>query len=67
LRKRLQLVQQKTLHMLSIQGLYERHLNRRLNANTLKQLTPQQDCRRFCRSQHSACSQWEPGRATMPD
>lgn len=41
LRKRMQLVQQKTQHMLSIQGLYERHLNTRLNANTLKQLTSQ--------------------------
>ena len=40
LRKRVQLVQQKTLNMLSIQGLYERHLNRRLNSNALKQLTP---------------------------
>ena len=41
LRKRLQLVQQKTLNLLSIQGLYVRHLNIRLNANKIKQLTPQ--------------------------
>ena len=39
LRKRMQLVQQKTQNMLSIQGLYDRHLNRRLNSNKLKQLT----------------------------
>jgi transposase len=39
LRKRLQLVQQKTQNMLSIQGLYDRHLNKRLNSNKLKQLT----------------------------
>ena len=42
LRKRLQLVQQKTQHLLSIQGLYDRHLNRRLNSNKLKQLTQKQ-------------------------
>lgn len=41
LRKRIQLVQQKTLNLLSIQGLYARHLNKRLNANKLKKLTPQ--------------------------
>jgi transposase len=39
LRKRMQLVQQRTQNMLSIQGLYDRHLNRRLNSNKLKQLT----------------------------
>lgn len=39
LRKRMQLVQQKTQNMLSIQGMYDRHLNRRLNSNKLKQLT----------------------------
>ena len=39
LRKRLQLVQQNTLNLLSIQGLYTRHLNSRLNNNKLKQLT----------------------------
>ena len=38
-RKRLQLVQQSTLHLLSIQGLYQRHLNIRLNNNKLRQLT----------------------------
>ena len=42
LRKRLQLVQQNTLHLLSIQGLYTRHLNSRLNNNKLKQLTQEQ-------------------------
>jgi len=42
LRKRLQLVQQKTQNLLSIQGLYDRHLNKRLNSNKLKQLTPEQ-------------------------
>ena len=41
LRKRLQLVQQKTLNLLSIQGLYDRHLNIHLNANKLKRLTPE--------------------------
>ena len=40
LRKRLQLVQQKTSNLLSIQGLYDRHLNVRLNANKVKRLTP---------------------------
>ena len=38
LRKRLQLVQQKTKNLLSIQGLYDRHLNTRLNNNKIKQL-----------------------------
>ncbi len=42
LRKRLQLVQQNTLNLLSIQGLYTRHLNIRLNNNKLKQLTQEQ-------------------------
>ena len=36
LRKRMQLVQQKTANMLSIQGMYDRHLNRRINSNKLK-------------------------------
>lgn len=39
LRKRMQLVQQKTQNILSIQGLYDRHINKRINANQLKQLT----------------------------
>jgi len=39
LRKRLQLVQQNTLNLLAIQGLYIRHLNVALNNNKLKQLT----------------------------
>ncbi len=42
LRKRLQLVQQNTLNLLSIQGLYVRHLNNRLSSNKLKQLTQEQ-------------------------
>lgn len=42
LRKRLQLVQQKTQNLLSIQGLYDRHLNRRLNSNKIKQLSVEQ-------------------------
>jgi len=42
LRKRFQLVQQKTLHLLSIQGLYTRHINVLLNNNKLKQLTEDQ-------------------------
>jgi transposase len=42
LRKRLQLVQQKTSKLLSIQGLYDRHLNKRLNSNKVKQLTAEQ-------------------------
>jgi len=41
LRKRLQLVQQNTLNLLAIQGLYIRHLNVSLNSNKLKQLTPE--------------------------
>ena len=53
LRKRLQLVQQNnmpylinhsrcTLNLLSIQGLYTRHLNNRLGSNKIKQLSPEQ-------------------------
>jgi transposase len=42
LRKRLQLVQQKTSNLLSIQGLYDRHLNKRLSGNKVKQLTEEQ-------------------------
>ena len=42
LRKRLQLVQQKTQNILSIQGLYDRHLNIRLNSNKIKQLNSEQ-------------------------
>jgi len=42
LRKRLQLVQQKTSNLLSIQGLYDRHLNRRLSGNKVKRLTVEQ-------------------------
>jgi transposase len=42
LRKRLQLVQQKTSNLLSIQGLYDRHLNRRLSGGKIKQLSAEQ-------------------------
>ncbi|MFT5118439.1 MAG: transposase [Kiritimatiellia bacterium] len=42
LRKRLQLVQQSTQHILSVQGLYVRHLNKRLASNKIKQLTVEQ-------------------------
>jgi transposase len=42
LRKRLQLVQQKTSNLLSIQGLYDRHLNKRLSGNKVKHLTEEQ-------------------------
>ena len=42
LRNRLQLVQQKTQNLLSIQGLYDRHLNRRLNSSKIKQLSVEQ-------------------------
>jgi len=48
LRKRLQLVQQKTRNFLSIQGLYDRHLNIRLNNNKLKTLTQEQLKIDFC-------------------
>jgi len=39
LRKRMQLVQEKTKHLLSIQGLYDRHINVRLNNQDIKKLT----------------------------
>jgi transposase len=42
LRKRLQLVQQKTQNLLSIQGLYVRHLNQRLGGSKVKALTQKQ-------------------------
>jgi transposase len=35
-------VQQKTSNLLSIQGLYDRHLNKRLSGNKVKQLTEEQ-------------------------
>ena len=50
LRKRLQLVQQRTLNLISIQGLYTRHLNIRLNSSKIKQLTPQIIAQNFCDS-----------------
>ncbi len=42
LRKRLQLVQHQTAHLLSIQGLYDRNLNMRLSVSKIKQLTQEQ-------------------------
>jgi len=39
MRKRMQLVQQSTRNLLSIQGLYMRHLNYKLSNNKIKQLT----------------------------
>ncbi len=42
MRKRMQLVQNKSMHILSIQGIYARQLNRRLNSNEAKQLTQEQ-------------------------
>ena len=39
LRKRSQLVQQSTKNLMSIQGLYDRHLNIRITSNKIKQLT----------------------------
>lgn len=42
MRKRMQLVQDKTMHLLSIQGIYTRQLNRRLSSNEVKQLTEEQ-------------------------
>ncbi|WP_019215489.1 IS110 family RNA-guided transposase [Legionella tunisiensis] len=42
MRKRMQLVQQSTLNVQSIQGLYARHLNKRISANKIKQLTAEQ-------------------------
>ena len=39
MRKRMQLVQQSTLNIQSIQGLYARHLNKKISATKVKQLT----------------------------
>lgn len=39
MRKRMQLVQQHTLNLQSIQGIYARHLPRKISANEVKQLT----------------------------
>lgn len=39
MRKRMQLVQQQTKNLLSIQGLYARHLAKRMTANDIKHLT----------------------------
>jgi transposase len=42
MRKRMQLVQQSTLNLQSIQGLYARHLNKKISASKVKQLTVEQ-------------------------
>ena len=42
LRKRLQLVQQRTQNLLSMQGLYARHLNMKLNSDQVKRLSEKQ-------------------------
>jgi transposase len=42
MRKRMQLVQQSTLNLQSIQGLYARHLNKKISSNKVKQLTKEQ-------------------------
>ena len=42
MRKRMQLVQQSTLNLQSIQGLYARHLNKKISATKVKQLTVEQ-------------------------
>lgn len=42
MRKRMQLVQQSTLNLQSIQGLYARHLNKKISSNKIKQLTVNQ-------------------------
>ncbi len=47
LRKRGQLVQQSTKNLLSIQGLYDRHINGRISANKVKQLTKEEIKKHF--------------------
>jgi transposase len=42
MRKRMQLVQQATLNLLSIQGLYMRHLSYKMSNNKIKQLIPEE-------------------------
>ena len=42
MRKRMQLVQQQTMNLLSIQGLYARHLAQKMTANDIKHLTVEQ-------------------------
>lgn len=42
MRKRMQMVQQSTLNLQSIQGLYARHLNKKISAGKVKQLTVEQ-------------------------
>ena len=47
MRKRMQLVQQKTKNLLSIQGLYSRHLCYKASNNSIKKLTTQQIMKDF--------------------
>lgn len=47
MRKRMQLVQQSTSNLLSIQGLYQRHLSYKLSNNKIKQLSHEQVARDF--------------------
>lgn len=42
MRKRMQMVQQSTLNLQSIQGLYARHLNKKISATKVKKLTNEQ-------------------------
>jgi len=42
MRKRMQLVQQSTLNIQSIQGLYARHINKKISSTKIKQLTVEQ-------------------------
>jgi len=42
MRKRMQLVQQATQNLLSIQGIYMRHLSYKMSNNKIKQLTPEE-------------------------
>ncbi len=47
LRKRSQLVQQRTKNLLSIQGLYDRHINGRIRSNIVRQLTNEKIAKHF--------------------
>lgn len=47
MRKRMQLVQQATQNLLSIQGLYMRHLSYKMSNNKIKQLTPEEIAAHF--------------------
>jgi len=48
LRKRNQLMQQRTKNLISIQGLYDRHINGRIKGNLVKILTAEQLNKHFC-------------------